>query len=146
MVPYNGQEKRTTPTKGSGSKGKQLLEIKKQYTIKHTGMGRKSEEACEWEIMAYENGQRKLKTYGKNASLARFITVKMKFLKNSQSTTKRLSASMCRKGKQADPSNYRLLSLISVPGRMREKTIWVSICLIKKEERNIMNGCQYGMM
>lgn len=73
--------------------------------------------------MACENGLRKLKTYGKNPSLARFITVTVKFLKNSQSMTKRLSAPVCRKGKQADLRNYRLLGLISVPAKMREKMI-----------------------
>ena len=44
MVPFNGRGKRTTPAKGSGSKGRQLLEMKKQYTIKHTGIGRKREQ------------------------------------------------------------------------------------------------------
>lgn len=71
--------------------------------------------------MVCENGHGKLKTYGKNPSLARFITVTMKFLKNSQSMTKRLSAPIRRRGKQADPSNYRLLSLISVPGKREER-------------------------
>lgn len=33
--------------------------------------------------MAYENGHGKLKTHGKSPSLARFITVTMKFLKDS---------------------------------------------------------------
>lgn len=32
--------------------------------------------------MAYENGHGKLKTYGKNPSLARIITLTIKFLKN----------------------------------------------------------------
>lgn len=90
--------------------------------------------------MAYENEHGKLKTYGKNSSLARFFKVTTKFLKNSQSMTKRLSAPVCRKGKQ--------VSQLHLSARQNERKADLSFNMFnkKEKERNIMNGCQYGMM
>jgi len=50
---------------------------------------------------------------------------------------------MFKKGKKEDPGNYRLLSLPSIPQKVREQLILESICRHMKDKKIIRNS-QHG--